>query len=222
MKCINCGTQISASQINITTDLAHCTACNTIFKISEARVPVNDLFDIKQKPNGTWYKKVNSNEIRIGASTRSPIAFFLVPFMLIWSGGSLGGIYGTQLASGEFNLILSLFGIPFLIGTLIFGGIAVMSVAGKIEISLTKQGGSIFTGVGSAGMTKKFLWNDISKIQEIGSSGFGQKGRGMKISLEGKKRITFGSALRESRRFYLVNALNRVRANIENNNTLSF
>lgn len=53
------------------------------------------------------------NGFEISATTESPIAFFLVPFMLVWSGGSLGGIYGTQIANGHFNLFLSLFGIPF-------------------------------------------------------------------------------------------------------------
>ena len=38
--------------------------------------------------------------------------------MLIWSGGSLGGIYGTQIANQEFSLLQSLFGIPFIIGTI--------------------------------------------------------------------------------------------------------
>ena len=42
---------------------------------------------------------------RLTLSTRSCIAFFLVPFTLFWAGGSLGGIYGTQIAKGEFNWI---------------------------------------------------------------------------------------------------------------------
>ena len=52
--------------------------------------------------------------VSLGATTRSPIAFFLVPFMCVWSGGSLGGVYGSQVLNGEFDLGISLFGIPFI------------------------------------------------------------------------------------------------------------
>jgi hypothetical protein len=222
MKCTNCGAEVPASQINIKTDLAHCKACNTVFKISEATIQQDSLFDVKNNPKGTWYKRVSSQELKLGASTKSPWALFLVPFMLVWSGGSLGGIYGTQITSGEFDPFLSLFGIPFLLGTIIFGSIAAMMVAGKVEITMDKQGGKIFTGLGSIGITKRFQWSDISQIQEIGNTGIGQRGRGMKISLEGSKRLTFGMFLREARRFYIVNALRQVHHNIQNNNTLSF
>jgi len=223
MKCKKCRSEIPAKQVNINTDLAHCKICNTIFKISE--VPsINPSFDIKKSPKGTWYKRVSSKELKIGASTASPMAFFLIPFMLIWSGGSLGGIYGTQIFSGEFSLFTSLFGIPFLIGTIIFGSIAVMFVAGKVEITLTKHGGKVFTGVGSLGFSKSFLWSEVSTITEVHSTSFRNKsyGRGSKISLEGSRRVSFGSYLRESRRFYIIEALKSVHYNIIDNNTLSF
>lgn len=218
MKCPKCHVKIPANQINIATDLAHCKACNAIIKISEISNK-NDLFDIKNNPKGTWYERVSSNELLLGASTKSPIAFFLVPFMLIWSGGSLGGIYGTQIASGKFDLFISLFGIPFLIGTLIFGSLALMTVAGKIEISMTKQGGKIFTGVGNIGFTKRFLWSEISHIKETISYG---KQTNTKITLEGSKKVSFGIFLKESRRYFIIQALKRVHYNMRESNTLSF
>tara|TARA_R110001632_G_scaffold179993_5_gene300019 strand:- start:19258 stop:19923 length:666 start_codon:yes stop_codon:yes gene_type:complete len=221
MKCKNCNSEIPASQINIATDLAHCKSCNTISKISEIS-KINDTFDIKKNPKGTWYKRVSTIELNLGASTASPIAFFLIPFMLVWSGGSLGGIYGYQIISGEFNLFMSLFGIPFLIGTFFFGGIALMAVAGKIDIKLTKQGGEIFTGIGSIGFTKKFLWSEISEVKEQSYLGYKRRGSGSKIVLEGSRRISFGSRLKEGRKYYLINALKNVHFNIKNNNTLSF
>ena len=68
--------------------------------------------------------------------------------MCVWSGFSLGGIYGSQIAAGEFNLGLSLFGIPFVLGTLFFGSLAVMTVRGKVVIAVDRNAGRIFTGVG--------------------------------------------------------------------------
>lgn len=68
-------------------------------------------------------------------------------------GGALGGIYGSQIMAGEFNLMLSLFGIPFVLGTLFLGSIALMTVCGKVVVSTSYDQGKIFTGVGPFGWT---------------------------------------------------------------------
>ena len=65
--------------------------------------------------------------------------------MLVWSGASLGGIYGTQIIDREFDLIQSLFGIPFILGSLLFWTLALMAIWGKVEITLNNKGGKIFT-----------------------------------------------------------------------------
>ena len=223
MKCHNCNSEIPPSQINIATDLAHCKGCNVIQKISEA-TQVNETFDLRKNPKGTWFKKINSNELIIGTSTASPIAFFLIPFMLIWSGASLGGLYGSQIISGEFNLILSLFGIPFLLGTFYFGAFAVMSVAGKVEVRITKAGGVIFTGVAGIGFSKKFTWNEISSIKEVENFSRNRNGRASsrstKIHLEGERRISFGSRIPNTRKYYILESLKKIHYNIKNNNSL--
>tara|TARA_R110002073_G_scaffold89852_6_gene212499 strand:- start:19856 stop:20533 length:678 start_codon:yes stop_codon:yes gene_type:complete len=223
MKCHKCNSEIPSNQVNIATDLAHCKGCNTIQKISEVS-QANESFDLKKNPKGTWFEKKSSNELLIGASTASPIAFFLIPFMLIWSGASLGGIYGTQIISGEFNLFLSLFGIPFLLGTFFFGAITIMSVAGKVEIIITKAGGVIFTGVGNIGFSKKFTWNEISSIKETHSYSGNRPGRignrGTKISIEGERRVSFGTGIPNARKYYMLESLKKLHYNIKNNNSL--
>jgi hypothetical protein len=223
MKCHNCNSEIPSNQINIATDLAHCKACNKIFKISE--VPqVNESFDLKKNPKGTWFEKKSSNELTIGASTASPIAFFLIPFMLIWSGLSLSGIYGTQITSGEFDLFSSLFGIPFLLGTFFLGAMTIMSVAGKVEVKITKVGGVIFTGIGGIGFSKKFTWNEVSAIKEIESYSRNRNGRsgnrGTKISLEGERRVSFGTGIPSARKYYILESLKKLHYNVKNHNSL--
>ena len=121
MKCPNCQSEVVNENINIQTDMGKCQSCNHLFRVSENfDSSPKFAFDINQPPKGAWYKN-DIQEIRLGATLRSPVAFLLIPFMLIWSGGSLGGIYGTQIANQEFSLLQSLFGIPFIIGTFIFG-----------------------------------------------------------------------------------------------------
>ena len=222
MNCTKCKTPIGKENLNIMTDLGQCSHCGHIFKISESLTDtVDDHFDINNAPKGAWVKK-DFNQMVIGASTRSPLAFFLVPFMIVWSGASIGGIYGTQIISGEFNIFMSLFGIPFLFGSFIFWSLALMSIWGKVEITIDKQGGTIFTGIGSVGRNKKFTWDEISSVNEnlvLYSYNRSRNNSGNSIVLEGKRRISFGSRLNENRRFYILKALQITLKKIKSNKT---
>ena len=153
----------------------------------------------------------NMQEIKLGATLRSPIAFFLVPFMLIWSGGSLGGIYGTQIAKQQFSLLQSLFGIPFLLGTLFFGFITLMMTFGKVELSIDRQGGRVFTGIGKIGKSKSFQWHEVTRIREnyVANSSNKQQAQ---IVIEANQPITFGLGLAPERHHYLFHALKRIQS----------
>jgi hypothetical protein len=89
------------------------------------------------------------------------VAFFLVPFALFWAGGSLGGIYGTQIAKGEFNLWMSLFGLPFLAGSVFLVAITIMAVAGRTVVELAGGKLSIRTGALGIYRTKSAVWDDV-------------------------------------------------------------
>ena len=141
-----------------------------------------------------------------------PVALFLVPFMCVWSGASLGVIYGTQIWNGQFNLMMSLFGIPFLLGSILFGGIALMTVCGKVELAAEDEAARIFTGIGSIGWTRRFDWSWVSRIDETRSSLRYSADSGMAIALDGKTRLTFGSLLNDTRRYYLLQSLRKLMA----------
>ena len=168
-------------------------------------------FDLHDPPKGAWVRQ-EMNKLVVGATTRSAAAFFLVPFMLVWSGFSLGGIYGTQIMSGEFDPFISLFGIPFLAGSIFFWGITILTIWGKVELTFSRYGGEIFTGVGKIGRRQKFDWDDISTVQEVtqARNRSGRKGRAgamqKSIVMEGKRRLSFGMWLQESRQYYLYRA----------------
>lgn len=169
-------------------------------------------FDINNPPKGAYINHLPDG-VQIGATTRSWFAFFIIPFMVVWSGGALGGIYGTQILSGEFNLIMSLFGIPFVLGAILFWGIAIMSVMGKIEITLDSNGGHIFTGVGKIGKNQRFSWKDVNTVREDVSVSRSNKGGSTtthSIVLEGQKQIKFGSYLASERRYYMIKTLEQL------------
>lgn len=220
MNCPECHFTIADENINITADIAKCNSCGKVFVISDLlKFQVSENFNIHLPPKGTWFNK-ERNQIRLGASTRSPIAIFLVPFMLIWSGGSVGSIYGSQLLSGEFDPGTSLFGLPFLIGSVIFWGITLMAIWGKNEIILDRNGGKIFTGISKLGITRKFTWPEISVIKEDSSSVHFPGSKGSKILLEGSRRISFGNQLNDAKRYYLLSGLRSVLHNIRQGKNL--
>ena len=98
---------------------------------------------------------------RLTLSTRSCIAIFLVPFTLFWAGGSLGGIYGMQIKQGKFDLMMSLFGLPFLVGSFFLIALTVMSVCGRTIVELAGGKFSIRTGALGVYRTQSAPWSDV-------------------------------------------------------------
>jgi hypothetical protein len=212
IECPICRQVIGAEQINVSTDIAMCVSCNETFRVSEMTdLEVMNADTLANPPDGAWYRE-DIDHVTIGASTRSWIALFIVPFMCVWSGGSLGGIYGTQIAKGEFNLEMSLFGIPFVLGTVVFGAFAVMSVCGKIEVELGRDRSRVFVGVGRLGWTRNFDWSDVRTISEQPTMTHYPGGYNTAILLDGTSRLKFGTNLNESRRYFVMNALKNVKA----------
>lgn len=208
--CPQCGKPIPTQDLNVASDIALCRLCGQTHVLSElVRAKSDDAsrVDIAHPPPGAWCRTTEHGR-EIGATTRSPIAFFLVPFFLVWSGGSLGGIYGTQIASGHFNLITSLFGIPFILGTVFLCAMTLMGIGGKVTVTLSRQGGEVFTGIGSVGVRRRFRLDEIATVREVQSPfshpGYQHYGG---IVLEGKRRIRFGHGLNEARRYFVVEAL---------------
>ena len=98
---------------------------------------------------------------RLTLSTRSCIAIFLVPFTLVWAGGSLGGIYGMQIKQGKFDLMMSLFGLPFLVGSFFLIALTVMSVCGRTIVELAGGKFSIRTGALGVYRTQSAPWSEV-------------------------------------------------------------
>ena len=223
-QCQSCGNVFSISthvspQKETSSDLSDYDAvCQSLYKEAglyndavqqkfegKSRVP----FDINNPPKGAYINHFDDG-VQIGATTRSWFALFIIPFATVWSGGSLGGIYGSQILTGEFNILISLFGIPFLIGSVLLWSFALMTVAGKTEITLDSKGGHIFTGVGKIGQHQHFDWNDINSVREEVNTSHSRKGGSTTthyVVLEGQKQIRFGRFLGHETRYYVLKTL---------------
>lgn len=203
--CPKCSAPVPTDQVNMAKDLAYCPQCRDAFSISETIGGSPDADTFVEPPPGTW-RRVEDGASIIGASTRSPIALFLIPFMGVWSGTSLGGIYGSQIIKGEFDLFRSLFGIPFLLGTVMLGSVALMAVFGKVEVTIGRTS-AVFVGIGPVGWTRRFDWSTVTSIREDSNGG---RGSSKVIVLEGKDRLAFGTGLNESRRYFLLRTLKQL------------
>lgn len=210
MTCPTCQAVVPANRLNFDTDVAVCEQCNETFSISRLGL---DGFDINDPPSGAWFEDFGDGW-QIGATTRSRSAFFVIPFMCVWSGGSLGGIYGSRI-NGQINLFAFIFGIPFVLATLILGCCAVMYVCGKMTVTVNQNNdGFVFAGVGPIGWTRRFDWASIISVEEAPWP-FDRKSpgtNGLTISLIGQSPLKFGSLLLGPRRYYLIQALRKLLA----------
>lgn len=220
IECPECRKAVLEDDINISADIAKCESCGHVFKVSD-QMAVRPADQVREEslaerypsravdpvaPGGVSFERMVDG-FTLSASTRSPLALFLIPFSLVWIGGSMGGIYGSQLASGNIDPILSLFGLPFLIGSIALIGASAMTSFGKVAVTAQGFDGTVFTGVGSLGWKRSFSWNDIDSVREDQSSIRTNNSYRQLIRLEGRRRISFGTLLSDEKRYFVLKTL---------------
>lgn len=174
--CPDCGLPIETADLAPSEGVAVCRFCEQPFPLAacQAAVPFEQRNIIPEQavPKGVRLEETMDG-FRLTLSTRSCVAFFLVPFTLVWAGGSLGGIYGTQIARGEFHLLQSLFGLPFLAGSVFLIAFTVMTVAGRCVVELAGGKFSIRTGALGAYRTQSAPWDDVlsCRLTEVSRRG---------------------------------------------------
>ena len=201
VSCSKCKRKIAPENINVVKDVAYCMNCENLFSLStllESTPSKN--FDVRSPVSGTWIDDRGHNWA-VSGSHRSWLALLIVPFTLFWSGMSLSGIYGTQIVAGEFDPGKSLFGLPFLVGSVVLITVCLMSLFGRTLVSVENGKGLVFIGVGSIGWYRRFDWGLIDRITEIST------GQYKHISLEGSKRLNFGWGLNANKQYYIANFL---------------
>lgn len=215
LKCIKCSRQIAADDVNIETDLAKCGACGAVFRASDALDAIDSTgIDLSSPPNGVRLEG-SPMGFKITATTRSSQALFLIPFTLVWVGFSMTGLYIIPIVSGAVFSITYIFGLPFLIASVILTANTLMAIMGKIEISAHGYDGRIFTGIGPFGHTRRFSWHDVQKVAPSSRKRRWGKSDEDVIALEGKELITFGSALSDERRYFISMAIRNLLRNLK-------
>lgn len=168
--CPACGLPILPTEITPAGDLAYCRLCErtaTVEACRAAKPLAQRPASLEAPPKGLRFTE-DLTGFRVVLSTASWVALIVWPFMLVWAGGSLGGIYGTQIKSGEFNWMLSLFGLPFLAGSVFLFGIAFMATFGRVIVE-SGPDGLLRIRKGGLGLywTKSAAWLDVVSAEVV-------------------------------------------------------
>jgi hypothetical protein len=212
VRCPKCDRLLDSEEVNVTADTAFCRDCDEAFKLSDLVQEEEEIaVDLANPPKGAWFEETFDGFI-LGATTRCSDAFIMVPFAAAWSVVSVGGICWLQIVRGEFSLGFCILGIPFFLASLLLWAINLMLICGKVVVVVEGHSGSIFTGVCAIGWKKHFSWLDISRVYEQKCEPNTPGNQGAKIVLEGKRRVEFGTWLRDDRRNFVVQALRKMLA----------
>jgi hypothetical protein len=199
--CKFCKSKIKSENINVVKDTAYCSNCENITALSAlVSSTASSSFNPAGSESGITVTD-QSYSWSIQASHLGPISIFLVPFTAVWAGGSLSGIYGSQLAKGELNLEQSLFGIPFLLGSIVLVTLTLMSLFGRTVVSNENGKALIFIGIGKIGWYRRFEWSSIDRVSESMNIQY------KSISLEGGSRLSFGWGLSSKKLYFIANYL---------------
>lgn len=211
LQCPKCRKKISDADVNVGADTAFCRGCSEAYKLSELVHPeISQDFELDNPPTGAWFDQVDDNEFIVGARTRSGAGCFLIPFTIAWSGISIGGIVGSQVATGQLQPILCLFGIPFLVVSVVLWIFCLMLIWGITVVKVERGYGRLFTGIGSLGITRRFDWHEVTAVQEETYSAGNDGGLRTRLVLKADRDIRFGRLLSEERRCYVLNALRKL------------
>jgi hypothetical protein len=214
--CPGCGSSISLDDINVAKDIALCRACGKVWSFAEmAGTSELSGVDLQNPPRGVRVTTAYDGGTKIIYRRISPSLLFLIPFTAAWGGFSMWGIYGSQIRNGHFQLFESLFGLPFLIGTIVLCSIILFGLFGRWEINVRRGEGTCFVGAGPIGWNRRFNFSSSARVS-LEMSNFrsnNQPQEAITIQQDGQKIISFGSTIssREAKVF-ITAAMSRAMA----------
>jgi len=196
--CPGCRSLIPLEDINVAKDIALCRSCARTWTFSLVRSAAEmGEVNLEQPPRGVRIETDYEGTTTIRYRRISLVLIFLIPFTAVWGGLSMAGIYGTQFKRGEFDLGQSLFGLPFLFGTVVLCSVIAFLLFGRWEIKLRCGEGTVFTGVGRVGWRRRFAFGPGVQVS-LEQSSFEvnhQRQEAIVVTQAGQKLIRFGAPL---------------------------
>ena len=145
--CPKCGREVAPENVNVGKDTGYCAGCKELFSLSELQHSgkaeeqhSEDMQLLQQEPpSGVELMRSTRETIVLARHSRLHL-FFMVPFTAVWGGGSMFAIYGTQIIKHHFDLKASLFGLPFLFGTIFLLFLIVYPLLSWVMIRFNSKG----------------------------------------------------------------------------------
>ena len=170
--CLACGTVIPLEDVNVASDVALCRKCGYASEFSLV-CDISSLADegTGEPPRGVRVERsLMGDGITIIHKRVSPLVLFFIPFTLVWSWVTLGSIYESHFRSGTLNLWQLTLEIPFLIANVVLVYLTVFGLFGKHVVTLRRDEGTIFRGIGKLGRMRRFTHSRDSRISLLQSA----------------------------------------------------
>lgn len=229
--CPACGQAIPIDAINIAEGVALCRPCGKLHRLADlldAATPDPDLID--SPPRGCRWDDTGF-EVVVSASMRSVAGTgFLLLFAAFWNSIvsvfifiAAAGLYtnlvgplpwglaaptsknGAPMTLGM-SIFLCFFLIPFILVGVCMGTAAMLSLFGRLVVTVRGPEGAVRTAIGPFGFTRRF---DASAVRRVvithTDSENGRRRNGIRI--EADRTISFGSLLPDHRRDWLAAVL---------------
>ena len=167
-----------------------------------------DSVDLSQPPRGVKIAHSLISGIDLTYRRFNPAVLFLIPFTAVWSGLSLWGIYGSQIATGKFNAAASLAGLPFLLGTIVLISVIAHMLFGRWHVHLDRGTARLFTGVGPFGRRREMTLGPGAQVSLAPGRVHRRGRRTQDIILEHDgRRVNFGGSLPDEVRLFFAAVL---------------
>jgi hypothetical protein len=211
-QCPYCRAAIALDDINVANDIALCRGCGKTMPFSSiAGIPGVENIDLGKPPKGVRFDPSTFRGKTVYYKKMSPMVFFLIPFTALWSGFSMAGIYGRQISKGEFDLMMSLFGLPFLIGTIaLLSSIAFMLV-GRWRFSFHQGMLEVAMELGPLGWTRRIACDKSARVSLRQSAWNKNNQVQYHIQVDsGGESLKFASAIPEKTKTFIAEAIRRM------------
>jgi hypothetical protein len=209
--CPHCHAQIDLADTNIATDLALCRACGRPAPFSII-VAQNELatVNLSAPPQGLRVESNLIEGITLTYRKTPPVVFLLIPFTALWSGFSMWGIYGRQIAQEKFDLGTSLFGLPFLAGTIFLVSLIFFMLFGCWRIRVGRGYCRAFVGIGPLGRRREISLAPGTEVRlDMSSLKRNHVAQREIVVASGDDRIKFGAMLPDPARVFIAATLQR-------------
>lgn len=158
--------------VHVAKDVALCRGCGYSGPfLNVSAIPLLTDEELANPPKRVTLKRDFGDSLSIVCRPKKTALWFLLPFAAIWSGVSVGGIYGMQIVQREFNPMLSLFGVPFLLGTAGLLTAICYLLFGHTTITLSREHVRVFSGLFGMGRIREMPC-EKGTVVSIGKSDF--------------------------------------------------